>query len=1093
VYGGGGNSGATYTNDFIELYNSGSTPVSLDGWSVQATSATATSWTANGAITLLSGTIQPGHYYLVQESQGNGGTTPLPTPDATGVITMSGTQAKVALVAGTVALSGACPSGIVDLVGYGGSNCFEAQATPGLSNTTAAIRRGNGCVDTDNNLNDFLIAGPIPRNSASPVNACGGDPSQPSGSGLASPDALEPAGNTLLTVQVAPATLPPSTNVSVAANLTSIGGSATQQLFDDGTNGDQSAGDNVFSFLANVDRLATTGPKSMVATIADGQGRTATAPITLTVVSPTCGVERWTVKVGVDPDAANVDVNNPMPTTIVNLRSFPAPADPPGPPDNARVFPWEGTVYTIDGTLTLYKKENDVDYHIVIQDAQGNTIVTEIPSPACIVTSGAPRVPAPSPFTAGISIARGKFDGRFTPTTFFQTANVPVRVTGVGFFDFIHGQTGVAPNGFELHPILDITFTAPTTTSLASTPNPSAFGAQVTLTAAVSNNGAAATPAGNVTFFDGGTALASRALDNSGVATFVTTHLGVGSHSITATYDGDGTSAPSSTAAALVQVVSKADQTIAFAPLPSKTYGDVPFTVSAAGGGSTSPVTFAASGNCTSSGTNGSTITIAAAGTCTVTASQLGDANFNAAADVSQTFAISQAAANVAVTGYSGVYDGHAHGATGSAHGVSGEDLTSLLNLGATFTDVPGGTAHWSFAGNTNYASAAGDAAIVISQAAATIHVNGFNGVYDGNAHGATGSATGVSGENLTSLLNLGASFTNVPGGTAHWTFAGNTDYAPAAGDATIAIAQAAAHITVNGYSGVYDGNAHGATGSATGVNGENLTSLLSLGASFTNVPGGNANWTFAGNQNYAPASGTAHIIINPALPVVTVSAGVQLYDGTPKTATATATGIGGVTVAGSFTFTYNGSPTAPTLPGTYAVVASFISANVNYANTTGTGTLTIGGLRDDLQSQLNAIVALRDATTNKQDLDRLNDAIKHLGEALEPDQWADSIHGTSEGDGIFTEGKNALIPLPAIVKDAKSSIAPATLQPIINRIVADLRQLALTAINDATARGANTDKPRAELAKGDADVHDGQYESGIEHYRAAWNAAVKL
>src|SRR5205085_293370 len=172
---------ATYTNDFVELYNSGSTPVSLDGWSVQATSATATSWTANGAITLLSGTIQPGHYYLVQESQGNGGTTPLPAPDATGVITMSGTQAKVALV-----------------------------------------------------------------------------------SGSASPNSLEPAGNTLLTVQVAPATLPPSTNVSVAANLTSIGGSATQQLYDDGTNGDQSAGDNVFSFLANVDRLATTGPKSMI-------------------------------------------------------------------------------------------------------------------------------------------------------------------------------------------------------------------------------------------------------------------------------------------------------------------------------------------------------------------------------------------------------------------------------------------------------------------------------------------------------------------------------------------------------------------------------------------------------------------------------------------------------------------------------------------------------------------------------------------------------------------------------------------------------------------------------------------------------------
>jgi len=1312
VYGGGGNSGSTYTNDFVELYNSGSTPVSLDGWSVQATSATATSWTANGAPTLLSGVIQPGHYYLVQESQGSGGTTPLPTPDAAGVITMSGTQAKVALVAGTAALSGACPSGLVDLVGYGGANCSEASPTPSLSNTTAAIRRNNGCVDTDNNLNDFLLGGPIPRNSASPVNSCGGDPSQPSASGLASPNALEPAGNALLTVTVTPASLPPSTNVGVVANLTSIGLAASQQFFDDGTHGDQTAGDNVFSYFATIDRLTSTGPKSMVSTVSDAQGRTTTAPITLTVVSPSCGVERWSVKVGVDPDAPSVDVNNPTPTTIANLRTFPAPADPPGPPDNARVFPWEGTVYTINGTLTLYKKETDVDYHIVVQDAQGNTVITEIPSPACIITSTTPRVPASSPFTSGINIARGKFDARYTPTSFFQSANVPVRITGVGFFDFIHGQTGVAPNGIELHPVLDITFTAPTTTALASSPNPSQFGGAVTITATVS--GGTATPTGNVTFFDGGNSLASRALDGSGVATYVTSGLQVGSHSITASYEGDVASAPS-TGAAIVQTVNKGDQTITFNALPNKVYGDAPFTVSAFGGGSTSPVTFAATGNCTSGGTNGSTITITGAGTCTVTASQLGDANFNAAADVSQTFAITQAAASISVTGYSGVYDGHPHGATGSAHGINGEDLTSLLdlgasftnvpggtahwtfagnanyapasgdaaititqatasitvngysgvydgnahgatgsahgvnnedlsnllNLGASFTDVPGGTAHWTFAGNTNYAPASGDASITITQATASITVNGYSGVYDGNAHGATGSAAGVNGENLSALLNLGASFTNVPGGTAHWTFAGNTNYAPASGDATIAITQAAAsvtvtgysgvydghahgatgsahgvnnedlsnllnlgasftdvpggtahwtfagntnyapasadatiaitkanatihvngftgaydgnahgatgsatgvlgenlsallnlgasftnvpggtahwtfagntnyqaasgdaaivitqaaaHITVNGYGGVYDGNAHGATGSATGVNGENLSALLNLGASFTNVPGGSANWTFAGNTNYAPASGSVNIIINAALPVITVDALTFVYDGAPHAATASATGLGGVTVPGSFTFTYNGSPAAPVLPGTYAVVATFTSANTNYANTTGTGTLTITGLREDLAAQIPAIAALRDGTTNKQDVDRLNDAIKHLGEAVEPDLWRDSIHGSGEGDAIFTEGKNALIPLLAILKDSKTTIAASALQPIVNRIVADLRQLALTAINDAAARGANVDKARAELAKGDADIQSGQYESGIEHYRSAWNIAVKL
>ena len=95
VYGGGGNSGATYKHDFIELFNRGTSTVSLAGWSVQYASATGTSWQA----TPLSGSIAPGQYYLIQQAQGAGGTVNLPTPNATGTITMSATAGKVALVA----------------------------------------------------------------------------------------------------------------------------------------------------------------------------------------------------------------------------------------------------------------------------------------------------------------------------------------------------------------------------------------------------------------------------------------------------------------------------------------------------------------------------------------------------------------------------------------------------------------------------------------------------------------------------------------------------------------------------------------------------------------------------------------------------------------------------------------------------------------------------------------------------------------------------------------------------------------------------------------------------------------------------------
>src|SRR5258706_8585908 len=116
VYGGGGNSGATLTNDFIELFNRGNTAVSLNGWSVQYASAAGTTW----AVTPLTNvTLQPGQYYLVQEAAGAGGTTPLPAPDATGAIAMALGAGKVALSSSVTALTGGCPAGgsIVDFVG----------------------------------------------------------------------------------------------------------------------------------------------------------------------------------------------------------------------------------------------------------------------------------------------------------------------------------------------------------------------------------------------------------------------------------------------------------------------------------------------------------------------------------------------------------------------------------------------------------------------------------------------------------------------------------------------------------------------------------------------------------------------------------------------------------------------------------------------------------------------------------------------------------------------------------------------------------------------------------------------------------------
>ena len=169
AYGGGGNSGATYTHDFIELFNSSNVDVIVNGWSVQYASSTGTSWT----VTNLTGTIPANSYYLIQGGQGAGGTMPLPTPDVIGSTAMSSTNFKVALVDSTTALSGSCPTGVMDFLGVGSANCYEGSAAASvLSNTTAAIRNDGGCTDTDDNATDFATSAPNPRNTASPTNVC---------------------------------------------------------------------------------------------------------------------------------------------------------------------------------------------------------------------------------------------------------------------------------------------------------------------------------------------------------------------------------------------------------------------------------------------------------------------------------------------------------------------------------------------------------------------------------------------------------------------------------------------------------------------------------------------------------------------------------------------------------------------------------------------------------------------------------------------------------------------------------------------------------------------------------------------------------
>ena len=164
VYGGGGGSTAVYANDYIELFNPTGATVDLSTYSVQYASAAGTSW----QVTKLSGSVAPGHYYLVAESQGSAGNA-LPAADASGSIAMSASSGKVALAKVQTAISGSTSTGVVDFVGYGSSaNDYEGSGpAPTISASTADLRAGSGRTDTNNNAADFTSGSPNPRDSQS--------------------------------------------------------------------------------------------------------------------------------------------------------------------------------------------------------------------------------------------------------------------------------------------------------------------------------------------------------------------------------------------------------------------------------------------------------------------------------------------------------------------------------------------------------------------------------------------------------------------------------------------------------------------------------------------------------------------------------------------------------------------------------------------------------------------------------------------------------------------------------------------------------------------------------------------------------------
>jgi hypothetical protein len=155
-----------------------------------------------------------------------------------------------------------------------------------------------------------------------------------------------------------------------------------------------------------------------------------------------CGTERWSVKTLSDADRDKVQLA-PKEVTVGWLISQKPPAYLPA---DQRVTPIETQTYKIRAFLVGYKLEEDQDFHVVVADVEdpSKTMIVEVPSPEC---AGA----CASGYAEELRRARAVITGLPEPVS-----PVTIVVTGVGFFDFLHGQTGGAPNGIELHPVLKI-------------------------------------------------------------------------------------------------------------------------------------------------------------------------------------------------------------------------------------------------------------------------------------------------------------------------------------------------------------------------------------------------------------------------------------------------------------------------------------------------------------------------------------------------------------------------------------------------------------------------------------------------------------
>ena len=635
LYGGGGNPGATHQNDYIELYNRGTAPVDIGGWSLQYASATGSGWDFNRQP--LGGTIAPGEYYLVALASNGTEGAELPPANISGLINMSGTNGKVALVNSFEPLTGNCPTAdphLMDFVGYGSADCREGTTTaPAPSTTTAIFRLGGGSTDTDRNGSDFTASAPTPRRTAPIVElgplVLGTDPST---------NRLNaPRDATLEIIFTEPVDVFGAWfDITCAASgahtsATFAGGGQRHYITPNVTfqPGEQCTvtifKDQVFD--ADLDDSApdtNTLPAnySWTFTVATGSAPPYAPVVHLALGNPSGAVAspgqpnnylmekpEFTLSYNRDfgrPNWVSWHLSDDWVGTLTRVDSF--RADPAVPPDWYRVQSFDFSNTGFDRGHMVPNADRDKETSIPIN--QATFLMTNMLAQAPDNNQG--------PWAAFENYLR----------TLLPSDEIYVIAGGVG-------AGGSGSNGGVTTTIAGGHVTVPAQTWKVALVIPKDSGDDASRVSCSSRTIAVVMPN-------------TQGIRNDPWENYLTT--------VDAVETLTGYDLFSALAAPIQGCVEagingnnpplvKGQQAITFGtPVPSPQYGDQPFEVTATGGASGNPVTFTGSGACTAEGTNGSAVvTIVSAGTCEVTASQSGNAIYESAPNATLTIPVARA------------------------------------------------------------------------------------------------------------------------------------------------------------------------------------------------------------------------------------------------------------------------------------------------------------------------------------------------------------------------------------------------------------------------------------------------------------------